>query len=100
MNWKRKATENTWPSLVNESQRLNNSRVALQTEFGKIILELHQEKAPATVTNFLRYVDENRFTGACFYRVVRMDNQPNNEVKTEVIQGGLKEDEHPQSLPA
>jgi len=44
-------------------------------------------------------VDEERFPDARFYRVVRMDNQPNNMVKIEVIQGGLKEDHHPQMLP-
>jgi peptidyl-prolyl cis-trans isomerase A (cyclophilin A) len=32
------------------------------------------------------------FKDAVFYRVVRMDNQPNNEVKIEVIQGGLFSD--------
>ena len=30
--------------------------------------------------------------GAIFYRVVRMDNQPDNPVKIEVIQGGLFDD--------
>jgi peptidyl-prolyl cis-trans isomerase A (cyclophilin A) len=34
-------------------------------------------------------VDENRIEGATFYRVVRLDNQPNNDVKIEVIQGAL-----------
>lgn len=29
-----------------------------------------------------------------------MDNQPNNDIKNEVIQGVLKDDEHPQRLPA
>jgi peptidyl-prolyl cis-trans isomerase A (cyclophilin A) len=79
---------------------LNNPRVALRTELGKIVIELYPEKAAVTVANFLCYVDENRFDDACFYRVVRMDNQPNNDEKIEVIQGGLKDDEHPQSLPA
>ncbi len=79
---------------------VNNPRVLLQTDLGNIILELYPQQAPVTVANFLRYVDEDRFEAACFYRVVRMDNQPNNEIKIEVIQGGLKDDDHPQSLPA
>jgi len=75
-----------------------NPRVVIETEFGNILIELYPALAPVTVSNFMRYVDENRFEGACFYRVVRMDNQPNNPIKIEVIQGGLKDDEHPQSL--
>jgi len=75
-------------------------RMLMETQFGNIVLELYPEQAPITVANFLRYVDENRFAGAYFYRVVRMDNQPDNDIKIEVIQGGLKDDEHPQSLPA
>lgn len=37
----------------------------------------------------LKYIRNDKYVGAHFYRVVRMDNQPNNEVKIEVIQGGL-----------
>ncbi len=78
---------------------MKNPRVCIRTEVGDIVVELHPLRAPVTVANFLRYVDENRFAGARFYRVVRMDNQPGNEFKIEVIQGGLKDDEHPQKLP-
>lgn len=74
--------------------------ISLDTELGSILLELHPGRAPLTVANFLRYVDEDRFTDVRFYRVVRMDNQPNNEFKIEVIQGGLKEDEHSLGLPS
>lgn len=72
----------------------------MQTEYGDIIIELYAEKAPITVANFLKYVDENRFKDATFYRTVRMDNQPDNDIKIEVIQGGLYEDEHPDMLAA
>jgi len=75
-----------------------NINIIIETELGNILITLYPKQAPITVENFLRYVDENRFAGACFYRVVRMDNQPNNEIKIEVIQGGLKDDENPQSL--
>jgi peptidyl-prolyl cis-trans isomerase A (cyclophilin A) len=71
----------------------------LETGLGVITLELYPKQAPLTVSNFLRLVDEKRFVNACFYRVVHMYNQPNNDIKIEVIQGGLKDDEHPQSLP-
>ncbi len=77
---------------------MTNPRITISTEFGEVILELFAEQAPVTVDNFLRYVDEDRFTDAVFYRTVRTDNQPNNKIKIEVIQGGLKADDHPQVL--
>ncbi len=66
-----------------------NPQVLIGTEFGSILIELYPEKAPITVANFLRYVDEERLEGASFYRVVTMKNQPDNEIRIEVIQGGL-----------
>ena len=36
-------------------------RVRLETEAGSIILELYADKAPVTVANFLRYVDEKQY---------------------------------------
>jgi len=77
----------------------DNPHIMLRTELGDIVLELYPKRAPITVENFLRYVDEERFTDASFYRVVRLDNQPKNNIKIDVIQGGLKEDNHPQILP-
>ena len=75
-----------------------NPQVLIKTELGNIRIEIFENKAPITSSNFLRYVDENRFSEACFYRVVRMDNQPENDIKIEVIQGGLFEDFHPDAL--
>ncbi|MFC2096533.1 peptidylprolyl isomerase, partial [Bacteroidota bacterium] len=45
-------------------------------------------------------IENNKFEGANFYRVVRMDNQPNNEIKIEVIQGGLGFDVEESPYPA
>ena len=64
-------------------------KIGIKTELGEIIAELYPDKAPVTCENFLRYIENNKFEGAKFYRVVRMDNQPNNDIKIEVIQGGL-----------
>ena len=75
------------------------TKIKFETGFGDIIVELYPLQAPITVANFLRYIDENRFEDAYFYRVVRMGNQPIDGIKIEVVQGGLKEDDHPQSLP-
>jgi peptidyl-prolyl cis-trans isomerase A (cyclophilin A) len=76
-----------------------NPQILIKTELGNITLELYPEKAPVTVANFIRYIKENRLQDATFYRTVTLDNQPDNEVKIEVVQGGLYEDEHPQMLP-
>ena len=59
--------------------------VRIETEAGNIIAELHPDKAPATVANFLRYVDGGSFNGGCFMRTVRPDNEQ-NPVKIQVIQ--------------
>jgi peptidyl-prolyl cis-trans isomerase A (cyclophilin A) len=71
-----------------------NPYVLFKTDFGEIVVEIYIKEAPITAANFLKYVKEDRFKGARFYRVVRMDNQPNNEIKIEVIQGGLQDDKH------
>jgi len=73
--------------------------ISMETELGPIQLELYPDRAPITVSNFLRYVDENRYEDFHFYRVVHMENQPDNDVKIEVIQGGLGFDKHPMELP-
>lgn len=67
-----------------------NPKVLIKTDLGDIQVEVYADQAPITAANFLRYVDKGLFERATFYRVVRMDNEPNNAVKIEVIQGGLQ----------
>ena len=74
-------------------------RILMETEMGEITLEVYPDKAQVTASNFLTYIDENRFEGAVFYRVVRSDNQPGDSIRIAVIQGGLYEDDHPAMLP-
>ncbi|ANF58854.1 peptidylprolyl isomerase [Halotalea alkalilenta] len=45
-------------------------RVALETSRGVIEVELDAEHAPATVENFLSYVDQGFYTGTLFHRVI------------------------------
>ncbi|MCE5394477.1 MAG: peptidyl-prolyl cis-trans isomerase [Acidithiobacillus sp.] len=45
-------------------------QVVLHTNKGDIYLELDVEKAPATVANFLQYMDEGFFDGTIFHRVI------------------------------
>lgn len=47
-----------------------NPRVQLQTNFGDIVIELDQEKAPKTVENFLKYTQEGFYNGTIFHRVI------------------------------
>jgi len=71
----------------------SHPKVLIQTELGEIVVEMYPDKAPITATNFLSLVEQDVYTNAIFYRVVRMDNQPHSRVKIEVIQGGLSDDD-------
>ena len=55
-----------------------NLQVRMQTNFGIVVIELFPQKAPKTVQNFLRYVDEGFYDDTLFHRVV----------KNFIIQGG------------
>ena len=68
--------------------------VALLTSLGEIEIEVDAVRAPLTAANFLRYVDEGRYVGAQFYRVVRADTDPNLKAPIQVIQGGIDSDAH------
>jgi peptidyl-prolyl cis-trans isomerase A (cyclophilin A) len=61
-------------------------RVTIRTEIGNIELAVDSARAPVSAANFLRYVDAGRYEGGRFHRTVTPDNQPNNDVKIEVIQ--------------
>ena len=45
-------------------------KVALETDKGRIVLELYPDKAPTTVKNFLAYVDDEFYDGTIFHRVI------------------------------
>jgi peptidyl-prolyl cis-trans isomerase A (cyclophilin A) len=62
--------------------------ITIRTEFGMIKAELYPDQAPHTVSNFLKYVDQDHFDGGSFFRTVRDDNQPDSPVKIDVIQAG------------
>lgn len=46
------------------------SMVKMETDKGVIMLELDGEKAPATVANFLKYVEDGFYDGTIFHRVI------------------------------
>ena len=66
--------------------------IHIETNVGLITVEVDTARAPVTGTNFLTYVDRGMYTGGTFYRAVRLDNQPDNDVRIEVIQGGIAQD--------
>ncbi len=71
----------------------------MTTEAGTIEIVLDPVRAPVTVANFMRYVDAGQYNGGVFHRTVTMDNQPNNDVKIEVIQGAVNPDFRDDSYP-
>jgi peptidyl-prolyl cis-trans isomerase A (cyclophilin A) len=60
----------------------------IKTSMGNIRIELNAEKAPVTVANFLRYVDNRLYDGTTFYRVCNPENETDREIRIQVIQGG------------
>ncbi|MGH8049382.1 MAG: peptidylprolyl isomerase [Arenimonas sp.] len=55
-----------------------NPRVEIDTSHGKIVLELFADKAPATVNNFLAYVQSGHYNNTIIHRIA----------KDFIIQGG------------
>lgn len=50
---------------------MENPLVLLETAAGEILVELFPDKAPKTVENFLKYVDDGFYEGTLFHRVIK-----------------------------
>ena len=48
----------------------NFPQVLVKTNMGDIVIELDKQKAPASVANFLNYVNEGFYNGTVFHRVI------------------------------
>lgn len=46
------------------------NQVQINTNYGAFTVELYPDKAPVTVANFLRYVDEDYYSNTIFHRVI------------------------------
>jgi peptidyl-prolyl cis-trans isomerase B (cyclophilin B) len=80
--------------------------IKLHTNFGVIALELDAEKAPATVSNFISYVEAGHYNNTVFHRVIDgfmiqgggfepgMEQKPCGEPIQNEANNGLKNDKY------
>ena len=81
-----------------------NPEVLLETTSGDILIELFEDKAPNTVANFLKYVDDGFYKNTIFHRVIsgfmiqgggltaRMEEKPTGEpIENEARNGVANE---------
>lgn len=83
-----------------------NPQVLLETTSGDILLELYPDKAPKTVENFLKYVDDGFYDNTIFHRVIpgfmiqgggmdaRMREKPTREPIANEADNGLKNERY------
>src|SRR5688500_16729494 len=76
-------------ALLFAGQDARLPRVLVQTDLGDIEIEVDTTRAPVSGGLFLKQVDAGMYDGGQFHRTVKMDNQPNNDVKIEVIQASI-----------
>jgi cyclophilin family peptidyl-prolyl cis-trans isomerase len=53
-----------------EPQDERTPRVVMETNHGRIVIELYADKAPISVKNFLQYVDDKHYDSTTFHRVI------------------------------
>lgn len=76
---------------VNDLQNPSHSVIRMETTFGDIDIELFDDLAPNTVTNFLRYITSGKLDRSFFHRMVNNQDNPNTPGVNEafgVLQGG------------
>lgn len=73
-------------------------RAIVATSAGSFTVELETVRAPATAADFLRNVDDSRYDGGSFYRVVRPDNDPKMPTLS-VVQGGTPDPDNTKFPP-
>jgi peptidyl-prolyl cis-trans isomerase A (cyclophilin A) len=73
--------------------------VVLETEKGRIEIEVDTKRAPNTAANFLKYVDGGLYDGGVFHRTVRPDTETRPDVPIQVIQARRVSDRTRPSFP-
>ena len=78
---------------------MTNIPIVIETELGDIEANVDAAHAPGTAANFLKYVDAGYYSGGRFHRTVTPENQPNDQVRIEVIQAGIDPEHDPRKFP-
>jgi peptidyl-prolyl cis-trans isomerase A (cyclophilin A) len=75
-------------------------QVAVETELGRITIEVDRAHAPGTADNFLKYVEGGFYDGGRFHRTVRPDTEPRRDVPIQVVQAGINPARTAEAFPA
>jgi len=66
--------QDSQPAIITPAESIPEKQaleyVKMTTSLGDIVIELNREKAPITVENFLSYVEQERYDGTIFHRVM------------------------------
>ena len=58
-------------TITFQTVHADNPKVSMETSKGAVVIELYADKAPVSVENFLRYVNDNAYDGTVFHRVIK-----------------------------
>ena len=75
-------------------------QVVLDTELGRITIDVDRAHAPGTADNFLQYVAGGFYDGGRFHRTVRADTEPRRDVPIQVVQAGINPARTAEAFPA
>lgn len=56
--------------VLMSTAKAENPVVVMETSMGTVKIELYEDKAPISVKNFLKYVEEKHYDGKVFHRVI------------------------------
>jgi peptidyl-prolyl cis-trans isomerase A (cyclophilin A) len=73
--------------------------VVLDTELGRVTIEVDVARAPVTAANFLQYVRGGFYDGGRFHRTVRPDTETRTDVPIQVVQAGIDPARAPRAFP-
>jgi peptidyl-prolyl cis-trans isomerase A (cyclophilin A) len=71
----------------------------LETDLGRITIEVDAAHAPGTASNFLKYVRGGFYDGGRFHRTVRPSTEVRRDVPIDVIQAGIDPAKRSQGFP-
>jgi len=67
-----------------------NPQVLVKTSKGEFVIELYPQKAPITVANFLKYVDDGHYSGTIFHRVIPSFMIQGGGFGTDLYKGAMR----------